>query len=114
MRVNVRTRHREQAVNTLGPLKGGACVGGVSEGAPGVADIVVTARGTAAWTIGNAPRSITGHLGPITVSVCVWPPNSHVPTSVAASMAIEPRSLATSGGHLYWTEGSGARSVAVR
>jgi hypothetical protein len=70
--------------------------------APGVTDVVVTAKGTAAWIAGVNTR-------PVTYKVFELAAGSKKRVLLANAATIEPKSLSAAPGHLYWTEGGAAR-----
>jgi hypothetical protein len=110
-RLNVQTGRRER-VPTDGE-KGG----GFGEKSPGVTDVAVTAAGTVAWIDDGSfanPLPGTPNVLPLgSRAVFELAPGSKMPTPLAVSATIEPKSLAAIPGRLYWTEGGAARSTPV-
>jgi hypothetical protein len=78
------------------------------ENARGVTDIVVTRAGTVAWLVGETVDM------PGISRVFELPPGSRQPVVVGSGPVIVPGSLAAVPGHLYWSEGTLARGVAIK
>ena len=117
-RVNAQTGRNEEATVSTATSElenpNQHCVGAVPPGAPGVTDLIVTAKGTVAWIIGGSIEGPTNLKNLGSRTVCELPPRSKTPLVVASSPKIEPRALAANGGHLYWLEGGVARTTGVQ
>jgi hypothetical protein len=113
-RVDLRTGRRETAGGLLEEPPERSCGGGLAYKAPGITDLLVTARGAVAWIIGGTYEPVPGGPHLHGNRICLLSGTVRTPTVLAAGDTIEPRSLAATRGRVYWSEGGKPESAPLQ
>ena len=110
-RVDLQTGRRLNSRRLPPGPAGEGCDGGLPFKAPGVTDLIVTAKGALAWLLGGAYDPVTNAPELGDYRVCLLTGTGRAPTVLAAGDTIGPRSLAATPERLYWSEGGEPRTA---